>query len=134
MTKTLRTAIATAVLLAGPTLVGLAGPADASGGGGDAVIRTGNCSGAADWKLKAKARDGGLEVEWEVDSNRNGQTWTWQLRRNGTRFARGTATTRAPSGSFSVERTTGNAPGTDRIVGMATNTRTGQTCRGVLTV
>jgi hypothetical protein len=134
MTKTLRTAIAAAALLAGSTL-GLAAPADASGGGGgDAIIRTGNCSGRADWKLKAKARDGGLEVEWEIDANRNGQNWRWTLRRNGNAFANGTSTTRAPSGSFSVERRTGNAPGADTIVGTATNVATGQTCRGTLTV
>ena len=134
MKKTLRVAIASAALLAGPTLVGLASPAAASHGGGDAVIRTGNCSGAADWKLKAKARDGGLEVEWEIDTNRNGQNWNWTLRRDGTAFARGTATTRAPSGSFSVERRTANPAGTDTIVGTATNVRTGQTCRGRLSI
>jgi len=36
------------------------------------VIRTGSCSGTADWKLKAKRDDGGIEVEWEVDSNKAG--------------------------------------------------------------
>ena len=133
MTKTLRAVLAGALLFAGFTVVALAPPAGASGGRGE-VIRTGSCSGAADWKLKAKSRDGGLEVEWEVDTNRNGQSWTWQLRRNGTSFARGTATTQPPSGSFSVERNTGNAAGADTIVGTATNTRTGQTCRGVLTI
>jgi hypothetical protein len=133
MKNTLRVAIASAALLAGPTLVGLATPAAASGGS-DAVIRTGNCSGAADWKLKAKPDDGRLEVEFEVDTNRNGQNWNWTLRRNGTAFAQGTATTRAPSGSFSIERRTANPAGADTIVGTATNVRTGQTCRGQLTI
>ena len=54
------------------------------------VIRRGNCSGATDWKLKASPEDGRIEVEGEVDSNRNGQTWTWRIRHNG-----GVAATRA---------------------------------------
>ena len=37
------------------------------------VIKRGNCSGATDWKLKAKPDDGRLEVEGEVDSNKRGQ-------------------------------------------------------------
>jgi hypothetical protein len=131
--KTLRILVATAALLTGPALAAWATPASASGGG-SAVTRTGNCSGAADWKLKARARDGGFEVEFEVDTNRNGQAWNYTLRRNGAVVAQGTATTRAPSGSFSIERRTGDAAGQDTFVGTATNPRSGQTCRGTLTV
>jgi hypothetical protein len=100
----------------------------------DEVRRTGSCSGASDWKLKAKPEDGGLEVEFEVDQNVNGDTWRVTLKRNGNRFFRGLRTTQPPSGSFEVERRTGNAPGPDVIVGRARNLRTDELCRGQLTI
>jgi hypothetical protein len=107
-------------------------PATASGGGGGGVIRTGNCSGTADWKLKAKADNGRIEVEGEVDANRNGQTWHWKILHNGGVSARGTSTTHAPSGSFSVTRRLVNAGGTDSIGWRARNAASGQVCRGSL--
>ena len=79
-----------AVALTGIAMLGVAGPALAN----DAdVIRRGNCSGRADWKLKASPEDGRIEVEGEVDSNVNGQTWKWRMLHNGNVSARGTATT-----------------------------------------
>jgi hypothetical protein len=124
--------LATAALLLGASLVGVSSPAEASGGG--ATIRTGNCSGSADWKIKARARDGGFEVEYEVDSNRNGQAWTYRIRQNGAVISQGTRTTHAPSGSFSVSKRAPNTAGLDTFVGTARNVRTGQTCRGTVTV
>ncbi len=53
------------------------------------VIKRGDCSGASNWKLKAKPDDGGLEVEFEVDQNRNGVKWDVALRRNGKTVSRG---------------------------------------------
>ena len=64
-------------------------------------------------KLKVGLRDGGFEVEGEVDQNRNGRTWNWTFKNDGVRFANGSSVTRAPSGSFSVEppqQPTGPAP------------------------
>lgn len=99
--------------------------------GDDEIIKRGNCSGSADWKLKVDIEDDGrLEVEGEVDSNVNGQTWRWLMRHNGSVTARGTATTVAPSGSFEVERRMVNLQGTDRIVFRAEHA--GQVCRGVV--
>ena len=97
------------------------------------VIRRGNCSGSADWKLKASPENGRIEVEGEVDSNRNGQAWNWRIKHNGSLSDRGTKTTRAPSGSFTVRRVLVNVRGEDRIVFRAHNPRSGQTCRGALT-
>jgi hypothetical protein len=77
-------------------------------------------------KVKAKADDGRLEVEGEVDTNRRGQTWSWQMRRDGNVAARGTSTTAGRSGSFSVERKISNPAGRDRIVFRAV--RGGQVC------
>lgn len=129
--KKLSLLFATAALLVGSAVVGWTSPAAARGGG--AVVATGNCSGSADWKLKAKARDGRIEVEFEVDSNRNGQAWDFALSQNGAVVAGGRRVTLAPSGSFSIERRVPNATGPDVFVGSATNVRTGQTCNGTLT-
>jgi hypothetical protein len=96
------------------------------------VIRTGDCSRASDWKLKAKPDDGRLEVELEVDQNRNGVAWDVTIKRNGRAVASGTRRTRAPSGSFSFERRIGDPAGEDRISAVAT--RDGETCRASLTI
>lgn len=95
-------------------------------------VKRGSCSATTDWKLKAKPRDGRMEVEFEVDSNRNGQRWTYTLRHDGVVEASGTRTTRAPSGSFSVERRLPNAPGVHTFRATAKNLRTGETCRASL--
>ena len=105
-------------------------PAQASGGSDDRVIKTGACSTGADWKLKVKTDDGGLEIEGEVDSNTVGQSWKWTFRHNGALVARGTSTTIAPSGSFDVERHVANNAGTDRVVFRPTHD--GQVCRGAI--
>lgn len=103
----------------------------AAGGGDREVIRRGSCSGATDWKLKLKLDDGRIETEFEVDQNRVGKRWRVVLKRDGVRFFRGIRTTRAPSGSFSVERRTNNTAGTNRIVGRAVSLSSGEVCRGV---
>lgn len=110
----------------------LAAPAEAKGS--RATIVRGDCSGATNWKLKAKPDDGRLEVEFEVDSNRVGQRWSWKIRHDGAVKASGVRTTLAPSGSFSVERRIVDAPGAHRIKATATNLRTGEVCRATLTL
>ena len=127
-TAAIATLSATAVAL---VLTAAALPAHAARG---EVIKQGNCSGSANWKLKAKPDDGRLEVEGEVDVNRNGQMWNWKILRNGNVVANGTSTTHAPSGSFSVERRIGNPAGTDRVGWRAKNPATGQTCQGSLSI
>ncbi|MCB1002816.1 MAG: hypothetical protein KDB35_01385 [Acidimicrobiales bacterium] len=119
------------VLVAG-LLLGIAAPVSARGG--DAVRVSGDCTRRTDWKLKAKARDGGLETEFEVDSNRNGQQWTVKIKQNGVVVYEGTQTTLPPSGSFSVEQAFADNAGTDRFVAIARNPRSGERCRGVLSL
>jgi hypothetical protein len=131
MNKQAALAVALVAALAVP--LSLAGPASASGGG-DGVQRSGSCSGSTDWTLKAKFRDGRIETEGEIDSNRIGQTWNWILKHNGTVSAHGQRLTQAPSGSFTVERTLVNLPGVDKIVFWARNPRSGETCRGVVRI
>lgn len=115
-----------ALLLALPT----SGPARASGG--DAVRRSGGCTGAATWTLKAKADDGRLEVEAEVDSRRSGQDWRWRLRHNGSTTAHGVATTSGTSHSFTVRRRVVDLNGPDTIGWRAEDLKSGQVCRGHL--
>ncbi len=112
----------------------IAGTASASGGGSEPTIKSGSCSGAANWKLKAKLDDGRIETEFEVDQNRVGKRWHVKIRRNGVLAFDGIRVTMAPSGSFEVRRRLGNAAGPDRIVATATALATGQTCRGVVTL
>ena len=103
-------------------------------GDDDEVIHRGNCSGSADWKLKAKPDDGRLEVEGEVDTNRTGQRWHWKILHDGKVVKKGNATTTARSGSFSVERRVTDAAGTHKIAWRSVNKATGQTCRGALRI
>jgi hypothetical protein len=114
-------------------LVASAAPATAAGDSGREVERTGSCSAGADWKLKAKDDDGRIEVEWEVDRNRTGQTWRVRVRDNGNRVIATRATTHGPSGSFSVERKVPNRAGSDKLVATARHLGGSQVCRGTLT-
>jgi hypothetical protein len=77
------------------------------------VLRAGSCTGASTSKIKLSDEDGGIEVELEVDQNRNGVRWTVTLVRNGRRFARLVRTTRPPSGSFEARRVAADSPGAD---------------------
>ena len=129
MTSTLATLGAAATL--GLTGLAVLSTAPAHAGDDYRVIRTGSCSAYGTWKLKAKADDGRIEVEFEVDTNRNGQTFDVALRRDGSLVWSGTRTTQAPSGSFSVERRISNSAGDDVIVGRAV--RGSNVCRGQVT-
>ena len=122
-------ALGTALLVAGAPLASSA----VAKGGDDRVIRTGSCSGTADWKLKAKSDDGRIEVEWEVDSNRSGQTWRVRVRDNDVLVVKTRATTGGASGSFSIERQIGNRAGGDSIVARSRDLSSGQLCVGRLT-
>ena len=117
----------------GMTAVALmAAPVGVAAKDGD-IIRTGNCSGAADWKLKLSPENGRIEVEFEVDQNINGRVWNVTLKRNGNVFLQGQRTTQAPSGSFEVRRVTNNGAGPDNFVARAVDQASGQVCRGTAT-
>jgi hypothetical protein len=108
------------------------GPGDDNGGArarDREVRRAGTCTLRSTAKIKVKDEDGGrLEVELEVDQNRNGQKWGVVLRRNGAVVVRTSARTRAPSGSFSLERLIADRAGADTVTGVARNAETGETC------
>jgi hypothetical protein len=92
------------------------------------VIHRGDCSGRTNWKVKASPEDGRVEVESEIDSRRIGRTWNWRLVHNGSISARGSSTTKSPSGSFTVRRLVLNLSGTDHLKFRAANPRSGELC------
>lgn len=118
-----------AAALALVALVVLALPATGQAGrakdGDVRVVK--RCSGPSTAKLKLSDEDGRIEIEGEVDQNRNGVAWQWQLRVGGTLVARGIGRTRAPSGSFEVRRLVADGPSAEAVVFRAS--RTGEVCR-----
>ena len=116
-------------LIAGFTALIMAAAPLASANDAD-VIRKGRCSGRSDWKLKLSPEDGRIEVEYEVDQNRVGDTWKIRLKHDGKRFFKGKRTTKGGSGSFEVRRVQPNHRGKDRFKARAVNLRTDEVCRG----
>ena len=94
------------------------------------VIRRGSCSGSTDWKLKLSPENGKIEVEYEVDSNKVGQTWRVRLFHDGNRFFSGTRTTAGASGSFEVRQVAANHSGSDSFRARAVNVASGEVCGG----
>ena len=90
------------------------------------MLVRGTCTAKSASKLKLSAENGRIEVEFEVDQNRNGVPWTVVLTRNGTRVAQLTRVTKAPSGSFEARKLIANAAGADVV--KATAHRAGETC------
>ena len=112
-----------ATLAAGGAAASVAPTASAKGGPGGVRVN-GACTKSASAKLKLGRDNGRVEVEFEVDQNRNGIPWKVTVRRNGSLVASTTATTHAPSGSFTVRRVLSGAQGTF----VAVATRSGERC------
>ncbi len=110
------------VAIAAVTLAPVAAAKDGRG-----VRVAGVCTKTSTSKLKLRNENGRIEVEFEVDQNRNGVPWKVTLRRNGTLVASTRARTHAPSGSFSVRRVVPRALATDRITALATRA-SGERC------
>jgi len=116
--------IASAILLGT-----LAAPAATLAKGSDGVRATGTCTIRSTSKIKAKLDNGRIEVEFEVDQNRNNRLWTVRIYDDGIRVFTGLRRTVAPSGSFTATRWITNRAGTDTIVARAVNASTGEVCR-----
>lgn len=115
-------ALAGALLLVGIVAV----PAEAKSG--DIVVKS-RCTLGAKSKLKVapRASDHRTKVEFEVDSNVNGQTWNVRITDNGAAVLTRTKTTAAPSGSFTARATMPGVLG-HRITATARDRASGQTC------
>src|SRR4051794_38935663 len=96
----------TAITVFAAVLVAFATTAAArnGNGGNNRIVKLGTCSASSHSKIKAKADDGRIETEFEVDQNRVGKRWRVTISKNGAVVFRGIRATHAPSGSFSVER------------------------------
>jgi hypothetical protein len=118
-----RTILLTIVSVTAVALLVLGSPALAKDG--DVFVR-GVCTATSTSKLKLSAEGSRIEVEFEVDQNRNGVPWTVVLTRNGTRVAQLTRVTKAPSGSFEARKVIANRASPDVV--KATAQRAGETC------
>jgi hypothetical protein len=116
------TASAAAIVAVGAVAVG---PVSAKDGD---IVKSGNCTANTDYKFKVQPRGSIFEYEFEVDSNRNGQTWNVRITDNAAVVFAGARNTVAPSGSFTVRGRTANRAGQDAFVAKASNAATGETC------
>ena len=93
---------------------------------GDIRVR-GTCTKSSTSKLKLSEEDGRIEVEFEVDQNRNGVRWNVVITQNGKRAARMSRVTKAPSGSFEARIVAPNTSGKDTFRARATSP-SGEVC------
>jgi hypothetical protein len=108
-----RWSIGAAVTLIALSLTLLAAPVGAAKDGD--VLVAGSCTRLSTSKLKLSEENGRIEVEFEVDQNRNGVRWTVRIVQNGKRIAQLARVTRAPSGSFEARVLAPDKPGPDSI-------------------
>src|SRR4051795_7025978 len=99
------------------------------GGGGDRpeVRVAGSCGRGATSTLKLKARDGGIEAEFEVHG-RSRSAWSVAFVQERRTVWRGRARAAGVSHSFSIERRLGDYPGPDQVFARAVGPR-GMTCQ-----
>jgi hypothetical protein len=113
--------------LAAVLAVGVIAPLPAVLAKSPRVIVTGKCTGKSTAKLKLQPDNGKIEVEFEVDQNKNNVSWKYTLKRAGTTLASGIKVTQAPSGSFTARRRVSDAAGPDTITARATRSN-GEVC------
>jgi hypothetical protein len=131
----MRTRSVSATVAAICVALALGAPAPALGRGGDDDVRiSGTCGSGATSKLRLRAKDGAIQVEFEVKANRGGQRWRVVIAHERRVAWRGQARTRSGSGSFRVRRSIADFGGADQVTVRASGPR-GNTCQatGVLT-
>jgi len=133
MRKTTLTGLAAGVALT--TAVGFGAPALAHGHGNSKAH--GDCTAGSTWALMAGANRGGeghtVEVSFKIRTDTGGEVWDWQILDNGIDGTSGQDTTDS-NGDFQESRSVPNQKGPDVITLNATNTVTGETCTGTVTV
>jgi hypothetical protein len=115
------TTIALLALVAALVSAPIAGAKD-----GD-ILRAGSCTASTTSKIKLSEENGRIEVEFEVDQNRNGVRWAVRISQNGKSVARLAKVTRPPSGSFEARIVRPNRPGKDVFRARATSP-SGEVC------
>ena len=134
-------ALSVAALATAPFAVASHGADDPAGDdrGGDRTARpdvrvNGTCTLSSTAKLKLSPENGRVEVEFEVDENRNGKRWGVVLKRNGTTVRSRSAVTRAPSGSFEVRAVIAAGSPSTKVTAVARRAATGEVCRATATL
>jgi hypothetical protein len=94
----------------------------------------GTCTRSSTAKLKLSPENGRVEVEFEVDENRNGKRWGVTMKRNGTRVVSRAAVTRAPSGSFEARAVIAAGSPRTTVTAVARRAATGEVCRATATL
>ena len=129
LTTAVGTALAAGLLAAAP--VALA----SNGGGNDRDVRAaGSCTLRSTAKIKLSPENGRIEVEFEVDENRVGKTWSVVVNRNGTRVLARKATTNARSGSFEVRTVVSRGTPRTNVTAVARRAATGEVCRATASI
>lgn len=128
MLKTIASVTVASLILAAPAIAKNGDRSDRA-----EVRKAGSCGPGATSKLKLKTDDGAIEAEFEVDRNRNRERWRVTFARGGRVVVRTSATTRAPSGSFSVERRLRDLRGADRVTARGVGP-SGLTCTATATL
>lgn len=126
------TRLTTLVALVLPLVALIASQAAARGGDRNEIRVTGVCGTGATSSVRLRQRDGGaIEVRFQVEHARSGQSWRVTLVRERRVVWRGRARTRA--GSFEVERRIPSLSGADQVTARAVGPR-GLTCTASATL
>jgi hypothetical protein len=114
--------------------LGAAPPALAHGGDRRDVRVSGSCGRGASSKLRLRAKDGAIRVEFEVKGHRGGERWRVVLVHERRVAWRGQARTRSGSRTFRIRRSIPDFEGVDQVTARASGPR-GNTCEatGLLT-
>ena len=121
------------VFLAGAIALGALGvvvPASARPGD---VVTSGACHGRAEWRMRGRIAHGNVKVRYVVDADIPGLTWLVRISANNVLLFNGSRVTDS-SGDFEVRIRKEDRLGTDAFDATATNTTTGETCAGNLTI
>ncbi len=115
--------------------LGMSAPASAHGTGNSKA--SGDCSLGSTWYLKADGNRGGeghtVEVKFRIRTDQGGQAWDWQLLDNGIVEGTGQSTTKS-NGDLQEKQSIHNQMGPDTVTLSATNSVTGETCQGEVTL
>lgn len=98
-----------------------------------AAVRRGACSGPSRWRLAVAPDAGILRVRLSVRGGRADQRWNVFMDHDGTGFFAGSRIS-GIDGLWIVRRRVANLAGVDTIRFGANNVRTGETCRGRVSV
>ena len=115
--------------------VGLAIPTSAVADDGPHkdVRARGSCTGSNESRLRVRAEDGRLRIEFRIDADRRYRAWAIVLLRERRIVFRGTLTPGGGGRALELRRTIADWPGTNTVAVRA-STRTGQSCRATATV